>query len=267
MKSLRDFVILFTIPLLFACSASQYAGGGQSSLTNPALNAVLWQQTSAEYDALCYQAFNTASSSLKEIIERGEFEKSPMVILDLDETVIDNSPYNGKLVLENTEYSKESWKSWVNKREANLVPGALEFIQFAKQNGAKIGYISNRSVDDLEATMALMQRKGIDCGPRDFKLKSESSSKSKRRYQFDEVASIVMLIGDNLADFDDVFDQEGLSVTQRMGHTEALKDKFGKKFIILPNVMYGNWQKALEVEDPAAEKNTKSGPVRFIESY
>ncbi len=262
---MKAFTIGFIALALFisSCAGTQQA----SSSVSPELNSLLWQQTAAEYEALCYQAFNAAKHSLLKILEEGEFEQSPMVILDLDETVLNNSAYNGKLLLNKKEYSPESWTSWVNKQEAPFIPGAFEFMNFARENGVKIGFISNRDIATLQATIDNMTKNGLEFEARNFMLKNESSSKIKRRQKFGEIGTIVMLIGDNLADFDDVFDNQKLTISERKSAVEINAEAFGYKYIILPNVMYGNWKSALELEDSDAEQNVLPGAERFIKAY
>jgi len=165
--------------------------------------------------------------------------------MDLDETVLDNSPYNGWLIENNKTYNAESWTEWCNLAKAELVPGALEFIEKSKNQGIKIMYISNRSVDDLEATISNLQNSGITVDRSDVLLKTENSEKIKRREQVMGSYNIVMLIGDNLADFTDAFDQK-LSINERKVLIEKYRNDFGKKFIVLPNVMYGDWENTLK---------------------
>ena len=167
------------------------------------------------------------------------------IVMDLDETVLDNSPYNGWLIENNKTYNAESWTEWCNLAKAELVPGALEFIEKSKNQGIKIMYISNRSVDDLEATISNLQNSGITVDRSDVLLKTENSEKIKRREQVMGSYNIVMLIGDNLADFTDAFDQE-LSINERKVLIEKYRNDFGKKFIVLPNVMYGDWENTLK---------------------
>ena len=249
--------------MMLACSSSQSSlSNAQSGPSEDSkLSAVLWQQTSAEYEALCHQAFNAAAYRLAiisnsgldvidqetgaAIVDQSSPNKKMAIVMDLDETVLDNSPYNGWLIENNKTYNAESWTEWCNLAKAELVPGALEFIEKAKNQGIKIMYISNRSVDDLEATISNLQNSGITVDRSNVLLKTENSEKIKRREQVMGSYNIVMLIGDNLADFTDAFDQE-LSINERKVLIEKYRNDFGKKFIVLPNVMYGDWENTLK---------------------
>jgi len=249
--------------MMLACSSSQSSlSNAQSGPSEDSkLSTVLWQQTSAEYEALCHQAFNAAAYRLAiisnsgldvidqetgaAIVDQSSPNKKMAIVMDLDETVLDNSPYNGWLIENNKTYNAESWTEWCNLAKAELVPGALEFIEKSKNQGIKIMYISNRSVDDLEATISNLQNSGITVDRSDVLLKTENSEKIKRREQVMGSYNIVMLIGDNLADFTDAFDQE-LSINERKVLIEKYRNDFGKKFIVLPNVMYGDWENTLK---------------------
>ena len=94
-------------------------------------HAVLWQQLSAEYKALCYQSFNYAKLSLDQYLTSNNSKKPLAIITDIDETVMDNSPYSAKLILDDVNYSPTTWIAWGKLESAELVPGALEFFSYA----------------------------------------------------------------------------------------------------------------------------------------
>jgi 5'-nucleotidase (lipoprotein e(P4) family) len=232
---------------LSSCSSSI----STSNNSRPDTDAVVWQQTSAEYTALCYQAFNAAKYQLNENLKNDSYNSSSKaIILDLDETVIDNSPYNAQLILENKDYTPQTWKNWVEKKNATLVPGAKDFLDFATEKGFNIFFISNRSKEYILETSENLQSKGIEIQESNYLLKDNSSSKVDRRNFVSSKLDIIMLIGDNLADFTDELDKE-LTVKERkhLINTE-FNEYFGYRYIILPNIMYGNWQKALNIHYP-----------------
>ena len=119
---------------------------------------VLWHQTSAEYRALCYQAFNAAKTYIETLIPNREPNEKFAIITDLDETIIYNSYLEAKQIKEGKEYSSARWKEWVNMSAATEVPGAIEFLQWAASRNITIFYISNRSVSDVKATLANMKK-------------------------------------------------------------------------------------------------------------
>src|SRR6185295_11928997 len=102
---------------------------------------VLYQQSAAEYRALCYQAFNLATLRLNEIPKKKFRKEKIAIITDLDETVLDNSYVEAQLIKEGKEFSNATWNNWLSKSNATAVPGAVEFFKAAKQRGATIFYI------------------------------------------------------------------------------------------------------------------------------
>lgn len=264
------FIFSFVILLSTACNSTKDATNNsiksEFSTSESMVNAVVWQQTSAEYEALCYQAYNIARKELQSNVAGGaDYTGYPAaVIMDLDETVLDNTPYEAQLILENKNYSKASWDNWVNSMKAELVPGAKEFIEFATNMGLHIIFISNREQNLLEPTMQNLMELGININRENYYLKIKTSNKSDRRQNVESEFQIVMLIGDNLTDdFSEEFN-EVQNITQREQFTNANKEKFGHKYIILPNPMYGGWQNALKAED-ADEK--KVDPKKFLKGY
>lgn len=204
--------------------------------------AVLWQQNAGEYRALCYQAYNTAKFRLDLALSNPELKgKKLAVVTDMDETVIDNSPYNAKLVLTDEEYTKEEWINWGNKRKALAVPGATNFLNYAKEKGVEIFYISNRFDEQFDATLDNMKLLNFPYPDKEHVfLMKETSNKQPR---FDEVAKtheIVLFMGDNLTDFTSKFRLN--TTAERNALTDLLQADFGVKFIVLPNPMYGDWE-------------------------
>ena len=189
--------------LILSCSPSSQVQSGALSNKNvsPDESAVIWQQTAAEYTALCHQAFNIAKKQL-EFINNTSKSDMDVIILDIDETILDNSPYNAKLVLEDESYNLATWMDWTSKAEAELVPGAFDFLMFAFELDYKVKFISNRTVEELENTLINLRKFGLSVNESDFLLKEDKSEKTSRRNQIIDQYNIIMLVGDNLADFD-----------------------------------------------------------------
>ncbi|HRO75277.1 MAG TPA: 5'-nucleotidase, lipoprotein e(P4) family [Crocinitomicaceae bacterium] len=206
------------------------------------IQSVLWQQNAAEYRALCYQAFNLAKIQLdlelKNLAHQG---RQVAIITDIDETVLDNSPYNAKLILDDAEYTKEEWINWGNQITALAVPGAVDFLNYAKSKNVEVFYVSNRFKEQHETTLANLQKLNFPyADDRHLLLMTDESSKQKR---FDEVAkncNVVLFLGDNLTDFGSEFSL--YSTEQRNALTDKNHAKFGVKYIVLPNPMYGDWE-------------------------
>jgi 5'-nucleotidase (lipoprotein e(P4) family) len=199
----------------------------------------LWVQDSGEYRALTYQAYNSAKATF-DIIEKGD--EIPAVIMDLDETVLDNSAYGAWQALKGESYTPESWKSWCEAREAGEVPGSLDFVKYVYSKGGEVFYISNRKTDVKDATMDNLKALGfLGVDDRHVLLKEKSSNKDGRRKSIEEMGyNIVMLIGDNLDDFDSTGYNKSNEV--RKENVDRNRDYYGVKFIILPNPVYGGFE-------------------------
>lgn len=205
---------------------------------------VLWQQTSAEYRALCYQAFNIATERINKMCKRKIRRQHFAIVTDLDETILDNSYSEAQLIKDGNQYSNDKWKDWTSKSAATAVPGAVEFLQAAKQRGLTIFYISNRDTSDVQSTILNLRKLGIpDADTAHMLFLSNTSSKEIRRQKVLARYNIKMFLGDNLSDFTSAFEKK--SISERFIQTDLLQSEWGKKFIILPNATYGDWEGAL----------------------
>ncbi len=232
--------------LLFLCIFS-IAHAQDSSTINAAsmrlLQPVLWQQTAAEYRALCYQAYNVAALRLQQMPRKTKRKKNVAIITDIDETIFDNGPFEAQLVKNNVSYSDAFWKQWVDKSEAAAVPGAVDFFIEAKQKGIHVFYISNRDSASIGATLINLKHAHFpDADSAHLLFKTTTSSKESRRQQVMKKYNVLMLLGDNLADFSFVFEHK--TIAERFSETNSAKVEWGKKFIVLPNLMYGDWESA-----------------------
>lgn len=206
--------------------------------------ATNWYQTSGEAKALYIQGYNIATERLKEYLKKPH-EKPYSIVLDLDETVLDNSPYQAENIVKGVGYSSGTWDEWVKMKKAKAVPGAKEFLQFADKNGVKIYYISDRVESQLDATIENLKNEGIPVQSREnvlLKNKEDKSGKVNRREYVKKHTDLIMLFGDNLSDFD-VFSSS--SIEDRNKRVEELATEFGDKFILFPNPMYGAFESAI----------------------
>lgn len=206
--------------------------------------ATNWYQTSGEARALYLQGYNVATQRLKEYLKTPH-TKPYSIVLDLDETVLDNSPYQAENIILGRGYDSKSWNEWVNMKKAKAVPGAKEFLQFADKNGVKIYYISDRTESQLEATIENLRAEGIPVQANDsvlLKNKDDKSGKVNRREYVKNHTQLIMLFGDNLSDFD-LFSSK--SIDERNAKVEELSKEFGDRFIIFPNPLYGAFETAI----------------------
>ncbi|MEX2115372.1 MAG: HAD family acid phosphatase, partial [Bacteroidota bacterium] len=170
--------------------------------------SVLWYQTAAEMRALSYQTFYLAKMQID--LDRQTQRKGGRgraVVVDIDETVLDNSPHSAKMILENKSFPY-GWTEWVNRAEAEALPGAIEFLRYAVDKGYDVFYVSNRTVkDELEGTMKNLRVCGFpQADSSHILLRAAESSKEGRREMIRKTHDIVLLLGDNLNDLDSAFE-------------------------------------------------------------
>jgi len=262
---------LIVVLLLVASCKSQKNTQSKNTLDQReySVGAVLWQQNAAEYRALCYQAFNLAKIRLDQLINDWAHSTTPKAIItDIDETVLDNSPYSGKQISLNEEFTPERWTEWVNQKSAKPVPGAKLFLDYVKSLGVEVFYISNRDVEHTVATLANMQALGFPYADKEhLLLKEETSGKQVRRSKVQSTHQILLLMGDNLSDFDQVF--ENSSTESRNKSAEQMRLLFGTQFIVFPNPMYGDWETKgiYEMNYDLTAKEKKALRLKKVKSY
>ena len=206
-------------------------------------HSMYWQKNAAEYHALCIQAYNVAKMKVDQALAATS-EKPLAIIADIDETVLSNRPYNEMLIAKNISFTQETWTEWINKKSAVPIPGALEFYNYADSLGIEIIYLSNRRVENYAPTKANLISAGF---PFDddttMLLRDKDGNKKARRKQL-ALYNVVLLLGDNLSDFDESFYKQPNDIRiDRLKDTSAL---FGEKFILIPNLIYGSWEMGFE---------------------
>ncbi|MBI3604884.1 MAG: 5'-nucleotidase, lipoprotein e(P4) family [Nitrospirae bacterium] len=208
------------------------------------VNGIVYWQSGAESRALYYQAFNIARLRLDTILKTNKAGGKPLAIVtDIDETLLDNSVYEVTQLRLGFAYTSQSWETWTKKAAAKATPGSLEFLQYAQSKNVQVLYITNRGVDEEEATLRNLLELGFPWADQEHfypMVKNAGPSKESRRLEVAQKYEIILLIGDNLSDFSDIFEVTGIG--PRAEAVDKAKDLFGKHFIILPNPMYGDWE-------------------------
>jgi 5'-nucleotidase (lipoprotein e(P4) family) len=207
--------------------------------------AVIWQQSSGEARALQFQAFALARLMLdKDLRTRSNSKLKRAVVVDVDETVLDNSRFQAGLVVHREAFTSPAWIAWCNSAKAVAIPGAVEFLQYATSRGVRVFYVTNRGPAEKTGTVANLKQVGFpEVGDETVVVRTDVSSKEPRRQKISERYRIVLLCGDNLADFSNVF--EGKPTEERNAAVDAARQKFGTQFIVLPNPTYGDWENAV----------------------
>ena len=225
----------------------------------------LWYQNAAEVDALYQQGYNVATNKLKELLKQPT-EKPYSIVLDIDETVLSNIPFQVKMIKDGTAFNPKLWDEWVQKAEAKPVAGAKEFLQFADKNKVQIYYISDRTDAQVDATIKNLEAQGLPVQGRDHLMFKKEGDKSKegRRQEVLKHTNLVMLFGDNLVDFAEFSTK---SEADRDKMFEQLKAEFGDKFIIFPNPMYGSWESAVYKGEKKDGKGQSEARLNALKAY
>ena len=222
------------------------------------LGANIYMQTAAEYRACCLQIYKTAEMRLDSILTTANPKPAkPAVIMDLDETVLDNSAFESFLYENNLEYSDELWGIYERDYPDNvkMIPGAKQFIKQAEQMGATIIFISNRLEKNAGPTIKALARLDINTGSinnRLFLKKDASSDKTGRRAIVEAKYNVLLIFGDNLRDFSETFAATKLSendgaeaynmvIESRLQQVDESDCHWGVDWFVLPNPVYGEW--------------------------
>lgn len=243
---MKKILLICTLAGICACkSVKQTATVKDHTLSlmpeAPAWGA-LWQQKAAEYRALSYQAYNSARQALDEFLKQSS-GKPKTIVTDIDETILDNSPYYVHQAEKHANYSDSSWLIWTRQVACDTVPGAPSFFQYAASKGVTVFYITNRISGDKVQTIENLKKHNFpNADEAHLMLMDKESSKEARRQGVAKDYDIIMLLGDNLGDFAALFDND--SMKDRYNWTESNRKAFGTRFIVLPNNMYGNWEEA-----------------------
>ena len=248
-KSAYLMLAAVAIGLVFTSASIEAKGPAPGDYTTRDLNeqlvmATLWMQASAEYRALCYQAFNLARMNLDAFLSGYTGAKPVAVIVDADETVVDNSAYEAFLIGQDFGYSSKTWTPWMQAAEAEATPGAAEFLAYAASRKVEIFYVTNRKMVGYEGTEKNLKALGFpNVDKKHLLLRTKSSDKQERRDIVAGEYAVAFLMGDNLNDFESIFGQK--SVEERFAETDKVRDSWGRKFIVLPNPAYGEWESAV----------------------
>ena len=182
-----------------------------------------------------------------QFVDGGFEEKPPAVILDVDETVLDNSAYNARNIINSKQYSTDSWNAWCQEGQADLIPGAQEFIKAAEGLGVKVFFVTNRRDEVKEATIKNLNEFGISADKSNVLTKNadkgRGDDKLSRRAMVAKDHRIVLLIGDSMSDL-----CSGMNVYNTKRRNEIASEKsemLGSRWIMMPNPVYGSWQRAL----------------------
>lgn len=249
--------------LLVAVLLAALSGGGVRAQETPPANdlllATLWTQRAVEYRANALTVYALARIRLDEALadrswtaapaeQKGDFQiLPPAVVLDVDETLLDNSKYQVWMMRTNQSFSTKSWNQFCAARISAAIPGAVEFTKYADSKGVKVFYVTNRGAETETDTRENMATLGFPLGGNvdTFLMQGEkpdwTGAKSTRRAVIAKDYRILLNIGDNLGDFDDRYRS---SEAERVKAFEAAMPYWGKQWLMLPNPTYGSFDTA-----------------------
>lgn len=233
----------------------------ERTLSRQNVDAVIYQNASAEVHRLYQQGYALARVRLDANLERPH-ALPPAVIVDIDETVLDNSPSNAEDAAMGRTFSPAEWKRWTAMAKAKALPGAVDFLNHAVGKGCAVFYITNREMDEKEATMKNLIAEGFPMVDEAHVMPmAGTSDKTERRAEVAKGHFIALLVGDQLTDFDQSLKDR--SVEDGKYRVDALRDTLDRYFILLPNAMYGVWLNAVAGPDTAKLDNKE----RFLQEH
>lgn len=253
-------------------------GSGYANQDKSGLNSTLWTLTAAEYEASCLTVYKSALLQLDKAMADTTWTAAleqkqdltdpnispkliPAVVLDIDETVLSNAPFFARLASDDEQIARASFDDWVAEATAPALSGVIEYIKEVKRHGIAVIYVTNRAcrkrADNNDPcpqrtdTMANLVNAGLPpLGPDDLVLLRNQQTdwtgeKSVRRSYICEKYRILQIFGDNLGDFAPKLGTRGMSPQQRKAENMQYQDKWGSKWFMLPNPIYGAWLNAL----------------------
>lgn len=240
------------------------------------LNAVAWSQTAIEHDLLFVQTYRDAQMQLLKALKDPRWDAlskddrvaplkglKPAVVLDVDETALDNSPYQARLIKSGGEYNEADWAAWCKEEAARALPGAVEFTRFAAKHGIAVIFISNRAKDLDSVTLDNLRQVGFPVSGPDAFLglgtfvkgcEQIGTEKGCRRQLISRKYRVLVQVGDQIGDFADVIANNAQGRQQAMA---PYLGWIGTRWFILPNATYGSWEPALFNNDWTLPRNER----------
>ena len=232
--------------------AAEPARSGSNALAM----AVAWKQTSAEYEALYLQGFNVAKMHVVRAQRDGR--RKLAVISDLDDTVLDTRDYWREVLAADTQLFDDAlWDAWVAKNRVKATPGALEFLNFCKDSGVDVFYITSRDQGPrtMELVLGNLKAAGLPFADAEHVTVITDSDKEPRQRQLTQSRDVVVFLGDNLNDFRRHY--YVTDVERRRTRLTIDSAEFGRRFILFPNPTDGHWIRAIfgDSEPPPTPEN------------
>jgi 5'-nucleotidase (lipoprotein e(P4) family) len=145
-------------------------------------------------------------------------------------------------------YDQEDWFKWVDESAAKPIAGAAEFLAYLQSRGVTPFYITNRLAREEAGTRRNLERlqyplTGEDnLFTRGERKEWESSDKGPRRDWVAERYRVLAVLGDDLNDFETAHES---TIEARDAIVRDHAADWGTRWFILPNPMYGSWERAI----------------------
>jgi acid phosphatase len=253
MRKLALALVVFS----FACRTAAPVAPAACNPAESLLNATLWMQRSAEYRASALQAYATATRMLDAALAQTPASPlPPAIVLDLDETSIDNMDFESMVIRRGIAYDQNVWNEWIAEEGARAMPGAQAFLNYAASRGVTPFYITNRRGGEKQHTKANLEKLGFPVTDETLIVRGDDDPRDKtpRRERVAATHRILLLLGDDLNDF---IDAGSKTPAERMSIIAETQPNWGTKWIILPNPVYGSWLDTLMANAPGADDCTK----------
>lgn len=248
---LQLYALISSVLIIFSCGPQV-----PSEAAFPSMNAALWIAKAAEYEGVARQTYRAALPQLEFALKDTNWTAAleqqapyghlpPAIILDLDETVQRTTDYTAWLMQESQAHNDSLWREWVEREISMPVPGALEFCRKADAMGVTVLYVTNTRQQMLEATYQRLVKGGFPLrdGKASLYLRTDTGDKSSRRAQVARTHRILLIFGDDANDFATGF--RSATQAERDELSARYRDRWGVKWFVLPNPMYGSWLSAI----------------------
>ena len=262
MKSLsRIFLII-----LITSSCYSFSSEKDKSFQEQSILSVLYVQTSTEFAANNLQTYMNATEALERALADNSWsaaleqkenfkDKPPAIIIDIDETVLDNSPFQSRTILSGLSYPN-GWSEWVNESKANAVEGVYDFLHYANDKEVEIYYLTNRLESFRDPTIKNLINLGLPFKNENMLLmrkEQNSRDKTERRKLVADKNRVVLIIGDQLTDF--ISTKEAYVFhTDRKKLAKKYSDMWGSKWFMITNPTYGRWELSIYEDMPESEE-------------
>jgi 5'-nucleotidase (lipoprotein e(P4) family) len=202
--------------------------------------SIKYMRDSEEYAAIARQTYRLAG----EAVTRSNPSGAWVVVLDVDETTLDNSTYQVERAVYGLPFEITSWNAWIERRQAPAVPGVVDFVGLVHRAGGRVAWITDRSAAVTEATRTNLRQAGLWTD--DDRLCAQKNAQHTKAQRRAEVLSgagecswsgqsmrVVAFVGDQVTDFP--------AAAEKIPDT-GTDEAFGRTCFLLPNSMYGGWE-------------------------